>query len=262
MVTPKDELVDTSHFSYDNLDPFIDRNGYNRTDYIINNIYQLANNFKWPLDINDKNVIDETRKLSDDEWNIMMKKGKKLLDESLELIKNSVGTIVNKNWNLEQTTKALAKYLVYKNDYTTLNRLNAITFISLKNEISNFLCQGYSAYMYIALNLLGYKNVGFESEYRYSSDKTYIPHVNNTYKIDNKLYAIDVTFADKFRQENLIYKGEIYRWKTKYLSAYAQVNEWIDKFVLVPMNDYLNQDPEQPLYISITRDDLSEFKFE
>ncbi|TNK81978.1 hypothetical protein, partial [Mycoplasmopsis pullorum] len=218
--------------------------------------------FKWPLDINDKNIIDETRKLSDDEWNEMMKKGKKLLDESLELIKNSVGTIVNKNWNLEQTTKALAKYLVYKNDYEYINDRNSRTFVSLKNEISNFLCQGYSAYMYIALNLLGYKNVGFESQYRYIENKKDIEHVNNTYKINNKLYAIDVTFADKFRQENYIYKEETYSWNTKYLSAYEQVNEWIDKFVLVPMNDYLNQDSKQPLYISISSDDLSEFKFE
>ncbi|TNK97232.1 hypothetical protein C4M98_02115 [Mycoplasmopsis pullorum] len=116
--------------------------------------------------------------------------------------------------------------------------------------------------MYIALNLLGYKDVGFEEYYHFVNDKTIFQHINNTYKIDNKLYAIDVTFADKFRQENLIYKEEIYERKTKYLSAYEQVNEWIDKFVLVPMNDYLNQDPEQPLYISISLDDLSEFKFE
>ncbi|TNK93439.1 hypothetical protein C4M83_00055, partial [Mycoplasmopsis pullorum] len=262
IVTPQNELVDTSHFSYDNLDPFIERNGWNYTDYIINNIYELANNSWLPINVKRKSTFEHTRNMSDDEWNEMMKKGKKLENESLELIKNSVGTIVNKNWNLEQTTKALAKYLVYKNDYTRQNRINAITFVSLKDKVSSFLCQGYSAYMYIALNLLGYKDVGFEEYYHFVNDKTIFQHINNTYKIDNKLYAIDVTFADKFRQENLIYKEEIYERKTKYLSAYEQVNEWIDKFVLVPMNDYLNQDPEQPLYISISLDDLSEFKFE
>ncbi|MBD5789041.1 hypothetical protein MSGX11T_03427 [Mycoplasma synoviae GX11-T] len=88
--------------------------------------------------------------------------------------------------------KSLAKYLIIKNNYVRAKdkQWEAMTFLSLKDEYSHYVCQGHSEFIYMSLKLLGFEKVGFEDRYFYRENKQYVNHVNNIYDLDGKRYVI------------------------------------------------------------------------
>lgn len=125
-----------------------------------------------------------------------------------------------------------------------------MTFLSLKDEYSHYVCQGHSEFIYMSLKLLGFEKVGFEDRYFYRENKQYVNHVNNIYDLDGKRYVIDATFADKYNSSD------------EDLFKLEEINFYINKFIFIPINDYLNHEPLAPFYVAKSATDLTEIVFE
>ncbi|VEU70638.1 hypothetical protein [Mycoplasmopsis glycophila] len=232
IVANQEDLVDTSNWTLEQIPDFWEHEYYSRLDYAFKKLRELS-----LIEMN-KEIIIEDNQLTEEERNILYAKINAKKQKYLSLLKNILGSIVSKKWDLEKTVKAIAKYLVIKTDYVKgNNNIFNMTFLSLENEIAHFNCQAYSEFTYMSLNLLGYRNLGFESRYYDKKTKEWVPHVNDTYLIDGKTFIIDVTFADKYYTNEL---NEAVSLST-IVSINNKINEEINKAVLVPVNDYLNR---------------------
>ncbi|QIW62345.1 hypothetical protein [Mycoplasmopsis gallinacea] len=245
MVVPREDLVDVSNFSLDQVPAF-----YTETDY---------DWMKWTykklryISLEEMNLdrwIDDSR-LNEEQRDTLNKKVSTRKNILLKNIKDIVGATINKNWDVVKIAKALAKYLIIKNDYLRAkkNQWEPMTFLSLKDEISHFNCQGYSEFIYMSLKLLGFEKVGFEDRYFYKENKQDVNHVNNIYDLDGKRYIIDATFADKYNSSD------------NDLSTLEEINFFINKFIFVPINDYLNHEPLAPFYVAKSTTDKTEIVF-
>lgn len=247
MVVEQENLVDVSNFSLDQVPAFyINRTMGNKLDWV----EYVDTKLRW-LTLNEMglNITATQSDLTQEQINVLNQKFNDKKHILLRNIKNVLGTTIDKNWDVVKVAKALAKYLIIRNDYSTKNLFEK-TFLSLNEDISHFNCQGHSEFIYMSLKLLGFEKVGFEDRYFYRENKQDVNHVNNIYDLGGKRYIIDATFADKYNSSD------------NDLSTLEAINFFINKFIFVPINDYLNHEPLARFYVAKSLDDKTEIVFE
>ncbi|MGX9395777.1 hypothetical protein ACWXVT_02140 [Mycoplasma sp. 1573] len=181
---------------------------------------------------------------------------RQLFEKQISIVKHFVSQLISKDFNLDQVALVLTRFLsikvIYEYGYNK-KLIDYITIFDTPIDTTNyayFNCQGYSEFVYIALDMLGYKNLMFYGKYYKISNNEDFQHVNAGLVLDGTEMVIDATFND-----------DIGDWKNNF-----DLQKTIDWFIynkshyLVTKASYMNEYSlyydKTPIEIKHTNDNL------
>ncbi|MGX9394679.1 hypothetical protein, partial [Mycoplasma sp. 392] len=194
MVFSQDKAVNLD--SYTHITPFVKKELSYSFDYENDRVYdymlyktikKLLHNekIKW-------NELNESQK----------QEVKQLFEKQISIVKHFVSQLISKDFNLDQVALVLTRFLSIKVIYEYGYNKKLIDYITIfdtpidTTDYAYFNCQAYSEFIYIALDMLGYKNLMFYNEYYNISNNYPFAHVNTGLVLDGTEMVIDATFND------------------------------------------------------------------
>ncbi|MGX9340697.1 hypothetical protein [Mycoplasma sp. 4044] len=248
MVFSQDKAVNLD--SYTHITPFVEKDLSKSHSYEFDMVYNsMLYKTIWKL--------FRTWKIKWKDLNEAQKQEvRQLFEKQISIVKHFVSQLISKDFNLDQVALVLTRFLSVKVIYNSetgdkfIDRRTIFDTPIDTTDYAYFNCQAYSEFIYIALDMLGYKNLMFYGNYYEISNNEDFQHVNAGLVLDGTEMVIDATFYDK-----------IYDWKNSFdLEENSKGLEYTNTHYLMTKASYMNKYnlyyDKTPIEIKYTNDNL------